>query len=492
MPKLISSGHEDNSAYFAAKVKVRFLIGRNDMNDRDCKTNLSITERCPVFALEKKVNDNLYLVRLSDDEITYAVRLYPFALFEVTGEVTDTSFFDIKESKICEVKPFTYFQPLLILTTSCTLKCTYCYAYEGSYGMEPQTMDFEVLDRTVEYLRKVILESYIPDALENETTELGLICFGGEPLIALPQVMRAHDRLTALCRELSHDSRINFVPTLTINTNGYEISGKALDFFSENASDIEVVVSYDGLYHDKSRRDKLGGKTAEKVFRNIMYMKNRGVKVTVTSCLLPEAVKRPKELMASLAGIYKNDIPLNPSFIRGPLEGVSDRALYPGLVQEAYDEVTLGVLGDLIANEIESGARIYSDRYRRRLLEGGYRYRCGAGLFEFAVAPDGSVYPCHNFVSDKYVLGDIRKPDFSIPQSSVLVRTLFERRVGGLVPCGGCIFQSTCMSSFDCPAHSLQDLKDINVVDQRFCGFARKVQKSILKIFIKEMHDGAR
>lgn len=445
-----------------------------------------IVESHPVFDEERKLSDNLFLIRLAGDEASYVMRLYPLALFEVSGEITDLSPFELGIESFSETKPFSYFQPLLITTTECNLACTYCYAHEGSYGVEKQEMPSGVLDKTIDYLRNVILTRYIPAAKKNETTELGLICFGGEPLLAEDLVILAHRRLADLCIELSEVSDINFVPTLTINTNAVKVNKKMLKFLSDNAKDIELVVSYDGLLHDENRITKGGTGTAQLVYRNILRLRKAGVNITITSCVLPEALANPESLMSSLEKIYSQGIPINLSFIRGPLEGVSDRAMYPGFIQESYDEASLSNFGTIVADKISQGAKIYSSRYRRRLLEGGYRYRCGAGLFEFAVMPDGVVYPCHNFIAARHSLGNISEPDFAINESSELVTTLLNRKVQDLKPCSDCAFQSTCMSSFDCPAHSLHDLHDINMVDKRFCGFARKVQQVILKQFIEE------
>ena len=442
-----------------------------------------------VFFVERKLTDNLFIVQLSEDGAKYAVRMYPFAVFAVDDVPEDEVMqLALVSDLYTDVVPFSYAQPLLILTTQCNLSCTYCYAHEGTYGLEATIMSEEVVNRSIAYLRRIISSRYLARETGCGTTELGLICFGGEPTIAMNLIQLAHCKLSALCEELSSE-RMRFTPTLTINTNGYQLKQEVFDFMVIHAADIEVVVSYDGLSHDECRVTKTGAGTAVSVFGNIIRLHKAGVKVAVTSCVLPELVRDPSQFIAGMSPLCERGIPINPSFIRGPLEGVSDRAVYPGLVQEQYDTDSLDRFGGVIVHEIAQGAPFYSARFRRRLLEGGYRYRCGAGLYEFAVTPDGSVYPCHNFVSGTFSLGNICDEGYSIPECNPLLQSLLHRNVNALEPCARCVFQSTCMSSFDCPAHSLQDLGEISRVDNRFCGFARQVQAVIVRNFIEEMEN---
>ncbi len=439
-----------------------------------------------VFWSEERLSENLFRVRLRPDSQPLAVRLYPFAVFEDPPEGLCEETIPAPQSSFDETEPFSYCQPLLILTTRCNLSCSYCYALQGTYGVSADDMSEGVISGSISFLERMIQTSFAPKTRAGERYELGVICFGGEPLLALERIRFTHSSLKQLCSRLSERWPGTFQPVLTINTNGYSISDEALKFLATEREDFQVVVSYDGWSHDRHRLTRGGGATAREVKENVARLARLGVDVSVTCCVLPEAVALPEQTIACLSDFFELGIPVNLSFIRGPLSGVASRAVYPALVQAQYSRETLDQFGAAVASAITLGAPIYSRRYRRRLLEGGYRYRCGAGLFEFAVLPDGSAFPCHNFIAPGYSLGSVLDPEFSIGPGVPLVDSLKERCVARLEPCRECVFQSTCMSSFDCPAHSLQDLGDLGQVDVRFCGFARQVQAAILVDFLEE------
>jgi uncharacterized protein len=443
------------------------------------------------FDLEERLTDNVFRLRLHPDSTNFLVRLYPFGVFEFSGgEPGDDVLGSIQASAATfqATEPFTYFQPLLVLTSSCNLACSYCYAHEGSYGQIAEVMSSEVIQRTLRFLEETLDAHHVPKIAASGLSEVGVICFGGEPLLALERLREVHRHTLGLCENLSKRWKHAFKPLLTLNTNAYAVSDEACDFLEQIRDCLEVVVSFDGWTHDRNRLTKDGEASSGRVLENLLRLRDAAVDVSVTCCVLPEAVSDPARTLAGLECVLGRGIPTNLSFIRGPLEVVKGRALYPGMVQETYETSSLTTFGVAVANAIRAGAPIYSRRYRRRLLEGGYRYRCGAGLFEFAVLPNGDVYPCHNFIAPGYKLGNILNQGFRLgPELQPgLLETLRRRTVTSLDPCRRCVLQTTCMSSFDCPAHSQQDLGDMSLVDIRFCGFARKVQGAILETFLVE------
>ena len=442
--------------------------------------------RNPVFHSEEHVSDNFFRVTVDAEGPEYLLRLYPFGIFALEGEEVSEHFLERLEGTVEATEPFSYFQPLLILTNNCNLACTYCYAHEGSYGTPTNTMTEEVVNRTIDFLHQTIHHRFASKTESGKKYELGAICFGGEPLLALHLVEQTYKRLSEISDTLTEHWPGIFSPLITLNTNAFSVSTSAMAVLERIKSNLELVVSFDGWLHDECRLTKGGAESSARVLENLYRLHKAGINVSVTSCILPDAVDEPERTLDSLSDIYGRGIPVNMSFIRGPLAPVQGRAMYPGVLQRMYSEDTLDRFGMLVANEIRGGAPIFTRRYRRRLFEGGYNVRCAAGLYEFAVMPDGKVYPCHNFIAPGHALGNIANVDFDINGNTPLLKSLSSRSVKELQPCSECVLQSTCMSSFDCPAHSLQDLGALDMVDYRFCGFARRVQGAILAEFIKE------
>ena len=442
--------------------------------------------RHPVFQAETLVAPGFF--RLQVAERHYLVRLRPFAVFELDSGTADAITPDAVEALGAAgdwgLPPRSLIQALLIVTTDCTLACSYCYAYRGSYGMAHQTMTVSVARAAVDLVLRHASAALPSIAHPGVTYELGAVCFGGEPLLALDVVRAVDERLNQGCAQISHVLGVALRPLVTVNTNGVTITKAAWQFLEEARERLEVVVSYDGRLHDRERRTSAGRPTASVVLKNVLALKAAGIDVLVTSCILPEAVAEPEETLDALEPLFELGIPTNLSFIRGGLGAVRADARYPGLIQEAYEADLLTEFGRAVAARIAKGAPIFVRRWRQRVGDGGYKWRCAAGVHEFAVVPDGRVYPCHNFVSEGTEIGNILETNFQLNSSHSLLRQLASRTVDALPPCRGCVFQSTCLSSFDCPAHSLQDLGDLMAVDERFCGFARTVQAQLLRDLI--------
>ncbi len=258
-----------------------------------------ITETHKVFFEENKISDNLFIIRINNDSPRLAIRLYPLAIFEVPEDV-DVSFLgDFQFSQ--EVIPFSFVQPLLIMTTKCNFRCTYCYAHEGTYGFAPQSMSELVLDKAIGYLRYVVMSRYANRSMRIDTTELGLICFGGEPTIEMPLIKKAYVELRNLCAEASDITGKAFKPVLTINTNGYRINSEMITFLAQSAPHLELVVSYDGVLHDSCRTDAAGNPTAARVLKNIRTLRANGIDVTVTCCVLPQVTASPRIFVDGLS-----------------------------------------------------------------------------------------------------------------------------------------------------------------------------------------------
>jgi hypothetical protein len=49
-----------------------------------------------------------------------------------------------------------------------------------------------------------------------------------------------------------------------------------------------------------------------------------------------------------------------------------------------------------------------------------------------------------------------------------------------LKPCKDYLFQTICLLSFDCPAHSLHDLGDFNRVDEKLCNNSKMILSVLL------------
>ncbi|MGQ9711277.1 MAG: thioether cross-link-forming SCIFF peptide maturase [Desulfotomaculales bacterium] len=279
---------------------------------------------------------------------------------------------------------------------TCNLSCTYCFAGGGEYGNGPAVMPPEVARRAVDFLI----------AASGGRRHVEIDFFGGEPLLALDTVRAA----VAYARERGPAAGKEFGFTLT--TNAVLLDDGVTDYLLANG--FNVVISLDGrpAAHDRFRRTKSGAGSyalvKERLCRFVERWENWGgprgyyyVRGTFTR-------HNP-----DFADDFLHLVDLGVRFIS--LEPVVGHGDADWLIREE----------DLprFAAEYRRLARVYLALRRQGRdvhffhfeldLDGGpclprRLTGCGAGCAYLAVAPDGALYPCHQFDGrTAFRLGDV-------------------------------------------------------------------------------------
>lgn len=442
---------------------------------------------------EIALNENTFVIKYQHDLVSYLVRAYPFAVYEIEDQLADelcsgacaveSILPQQPEKRSTFTTPGIFYQPIMIMTNRCNLQCRYCYADSGSYGFSDYTdMEFPTIERTVRYVQDNILKH--GEALQGQDIELAYVAFGGESLMNLPGVMHLLACAKESCAEMCLRTQANIHPLVIINTNGLLITEQLLEELEPDREYIEFVVSLDGIYHDENRIDRGGNGSLERTIRGIQLLKDRQFDFYVTCCLIPEYLDRTAENIRFIRSIIGPGKQINLSFIRGAIENVKDCVSYPGIVRQNYTAENVQKYVDDIVQLIENDENIYCNKFLRRAQAGGFRNKCAACLFEFCVIPDGTVYPCHNFVQAGYELGSIKEDELDIPGTE-LYQKFLSRDMDTLSPCQDCCLKSVCISSFDCPAHSEHDLQEFTQVDPLICTAGKQIQLALLRKLLK-------
>ncbi|MEM4158107.1 MAG: SPASM domain-containing protein [Candidatus Methanomethylicaceae archaeon] len=435
-----------------------------------------------------RISENCFLYYAGNK--TYLIQTLPFKILrlanttvaadEVVSFVQHLCNEQISKSEL--IPPRSYYLPLVIVTNACNLACNYCYAWEGSYGMTPHFASKEIIDRTLELTKQYLLR------LEGkEQIDFGLILFGGEPTLSLPILEYSVVKALEVADWLSSNSATRYRPVVTVNTNALSFSDSFTKLVRDYGKWMELIVSYDGLWHDENRIDRRGIGSSKRVEENIQYLLDLGVELDITMVVPPAKMNLFRENIEYVTKKCGRGININPSFVRGAIPSVERKATYPGRLEQSYTPEIVSEWGEITSSLILDGYNIYWKRFRRRVFEGGYLYRCPAMLYEFCVTPLGDVYPCHNLTEEKFKLGNILDSEFRIEERQDVLSLFLERRLDNLYPCRDCLFQTICLSSFDCPAHSLHDLGDFFRIDERFCPAAQKIMDGLLQRFIQEL-----
>lgn len=436
-----------------------------------------------VFEIEKRINENFFILKFYELEQVFLLQVFPFRIWLLDDNYINLDEEDViglAESDYCDMGSVT---PLFILTNNCNLACSYCYADEGSYGCEGTFMSKHVIESTFEGL----LNKYRENIKVNKPNvfNVNAVCFGGEPLLhvgGLESVLHGQNRVAEKLRKEFPNVVIKVKQH--INSNGYGITSAAKEYLEANKEVIEMVFSFDGLNHDKHRKTKDGRDSSVEALESIRYYAGLGIDVSVTCCIQPDELGVFADNIKYIFEVLPSNVAVNFSFLRGSLHF---RDASKENKEYIYDEEQIVNIAEIIADYIRKGHNIYNRKFGL-MQERAFTYRCPAiGKKEFCVMPNGNIYPCHNFVDDKYTYGN------AIEQSTYqMVNTFFDkylekRTIFDTKGCENCCMKSICISSFDCPSHSMFDLGDIHLNDEVICNFGRIVQKELFLNSVREL-----
>lgn len=321
----------------------------------------------------------------------------------------------------------------------CNLRCRYCFADEGAYHSAREFMSEETAKKAIDFL--------IANSGNRKVLEVDF--FGGEPLMCLDTIKN----VVYYAKEEAAKRGKKFLFTTT--TNALLLDDDAIRFFNEEMEN--VVLSLDGRkeVHDAIRKTKNGKGSFDYVIENIKkFVKSRGdkhyyVRGTFTA----------KNLDFSKDVLFLADNGFDSISMEPVVTDIDDLA-----IKEEHLPVIL--------SEYEKLCDEYLARYERGEgfnffhfnvdLEGGPCLSkrvsaCGAGNEYFSVAPNGDIYPCHQFVGDKkFLMGNVYEGRLNGDIRSVFAENcLFTRE-----KCDSCFAKFIC--SGGCSANNYHFEGDMN------------------------------
>ncbi len=272
----------------------------------------------------------------------------------------------------------------------CNLRCRYCFADEGAYHSAREFMSEETAKKAIDFL--------IENSGNRKVLEVDF--FGGEPLMCLDTIKN----VVYYAKEKAAARGKKFLFTTT--TNALLLNEESIEFF--NAEMENVVLSLDGRkqVHNAIRKTVNGKGSYDFVINNIKnFVKSRGdkhyyVRGTFTA----------KNLDFSKDVLFLADNGFDSISMEPVVTDIDDLAIKEEHIPEILEEY------ERLCDE-------YLERYARGEgfnffhfnvdLEGGPCLSkrvsaCGAGNEYFSVAPNGDIYPCHQFVGDeKFKMGNV-------------------------------------------------------------------------------------
>ncbi len=357
------------------------------------------------------------------------------------AEEMNTLRFGLKPSAV-------YFNP----TERCNLNCTYCYI--------PETMRREGRHMGREQLLEAlaILKRYFRATLPKDSRPQ-IVFHGAEPLLNREAVFAGIERYR-------DDFRFG------IQTNATLLDDAAIGFLRE--CEVSIGISLDAAtaaIADRTRADWQGSG----VFGRVVEAMNRlkgcpswSVICTISRENLRHLTKLveflherevPTCLMNMLRctlprsrGVKPDDVPAAKHFLRA-----LDRSWE--LYQRTGRKLIVGNFANILL-------AIVAPTARRLMCDIS---PCGGGRCFFALAPNGDLFPCSEFIGLKdFRGGNLFRDDIPSVLDSEPFRVITGRRVEAIDPCRRCAIRHFCGAP--CPAEAIQMNGGVNRVGA-FCEF---------------------
>ncbi|EFV02763.1 six-Cys-in-45 modification radical SAM protein [Pseudoramibacter alactolyticus ATCC 23263] len=275
----------------------------------------------------------------------------------------------------------------------CNLRCAYCFASQGDFNGDRDLMPLEVGKKAFDFL--------VAQSKNRHNLEVDF--FGGEPLMNF----RVVKDLVAYGRSLEkeYNKRFNF----TMTTNAVLLNDENMRWIDDNMNN--VVLSLDGrkAVNDHMRKTVSGGGSFDVIIENIKKM---------------AALREASGKEYYVRGTYtKNNLDFGKDVEFLAKQGFRSVSVEPVVTDETKNYAILEGDVDRIKAEYDRLALAYLDKEAKGLDYLFYHFMvnldagpcvykrisgCGAGRDYVAVTPQGTIYPCHQFVgNDDFIMGNV-------------------------------------------------------------------------------------
>lgn len=438
----------------------------------------------------EKIQDRKFLVSSSKVRNKFLVSSLPFSVFLIKPNLSRTEIlnFSRKIRSDSQQGYKSYFAVDIVLTTMCNFRCIYCCALaknsERFYDMEAMRMTIPTAKKMIDFTLE-LFETELRKDPNSKTGSFDVFVTGGEPLLNFKVLQLIVEKYSQKIKILEVKYKKQIFLNIEVATNGSLINEEVSKFFKEY--DIQSAITIDGPEHDKRRVFKGGKGSLKSVLVGLQLLLKHKNKIKLQSVISTDNsdyIKKTLEFYQSL-GLLKqikriHFIPQARS-IRDRYCRLTSKPMINLESQKKFSR-TLLKFSRLYHLDIKN----YQGRLTRSIQIGGLPYRCPAGQWKIAVAPDGSIFPCHQLTNIKeFYMGNVIDGKKSLENSVGKIRKIFQKRtVFKTNPCKNCLFQTICIPFVDCPARSFIENRNLYQVDETYCRIHQPYMESVLEDFL--------
>lgn len=351
------------------------------------------------------------------------------------------------DNQIKSANEFTVRKLALVLTSSCNMRCRYCYANYGMYDYE------KAADMNAEKLESVL--SYFTKNFKG----IGAIqFFGGEPTLKEDLIYQTVDYFERMVQS----GEIKTMPVFGIVTNGVYMPDKLVDYFKKYS--FFVTVSLDGpiLVNDTLRIDCSGHGKYKSIWANIAKIQNAGINGLSFECTYTAEHIRNSIFLVDLIKFFDKEFN-NPVVHIAPVN--IDNNHYLSLVPykdkyNQYMEELVDYTFDMLLEEKKMcSTNIVLGVITRIISQASQKAICPAGVNTFSVSHDNKISPCFMYTSkDDISYGNIGDdPDEILSRAYTFDEYINNKdKVDECQECFARNVCSSCLGSFEIKSDKVQ------------------------------------
>ncbi|MBI5505361.1 MAG: SPASM domain-containing protein [Deltaproteobacteria bacterium] len=287
----------------------------------------------------------------------------------------------------------------LMVTHACNMRCRYCYGAHGEPGFDtaPHLYGATSSGMTMETARRGV--DFLFDA-SGRCRDLGLVFFGGEPLVARRLIEQVVPYVRA--KEAATGKKVS----MSLSTNGSLLDREVVDFLVRNRIGCQVSIDGPKSLQDTNRPLRGGLASYESVVPRVReLLRARPGAVPARATLAHGAIDVPA-VVEHLLSLGFGSVQVEPC-IGEPAETAVTAADVDRVLEQQEQ-----LAAALVAN-VRRGRRLpYTNLVRlvrqTRVVRQRLTHYCGAARSYIALSQDGAFYPCHRFVGmPEYRMGDL-------------------------------------------------------------------------------------
>lgn len=257
----------------------------------------------------------------------------------------------------------------IVPTMNCNMRCSYCFQNDDGLARISKDMCNKVID-------------FIRDLLTNKDS-LHICWFGGEPLLALDEVIYMSKKIIDMCNSK------NIVYYSNIITNGYLLTNDIVKELIDKCKISAVQITLDGLgeRHDSKRILKNGDRSFDTIVKNIENICD-DINVVIRVNVDNENILDIENLIDYLM-IEKN---LKGKIVFGfspvlKFESKKDRYYNSYCNQNKYDKFNIDILKKI--SDMDTIENVSNAYFQASTVA------CSANIYDnFVIDPKGNLYKC--------------------------------------------------------------------------------------------------